>query len=317
MPDWDEIAKISMKICQEFASVTGVYPTLRELFYSLVSRKLIPDTKSSYKTLSRVLSELRYRGDFPFEYIRDVERKNEYIEKPEWYPEEVDMETLKKMIMNYISSLSSYSINPWVDQRKRIIVVVEKASQYELIKSIVQKVFPFGVYNIRHTKGYDSATDIKEIANLVRTISNNYDPVLLLFGDFDPSGEDIIRDFVTRVRRLSERSFTWEKVAVTLEQIEKYNLPHRPEDEKSVEKLKRDPRFKSWKYGLFKVELEALFNPEMISIAEEIVKKAIEKHFDWDTYREKTEPRMKKAEEKSKSIRANMINKVQKLFEGK
>jgi len=316
MVDWGQVVKVCEKVCIETVNTVGVYPTLRELFYTLSSRGIIPHTKSSYKMLSRVLSERRYRGEFPFHYIRDTTRVSEYLEKGEYYAQELDAEELKKRFLNYIESLASYSINPWVDQKNRIIVVIEKEATMSMVKSLIQRSFPHGVYNIRFTRGYDSATDVKAVAELVEAIyAMGYNPVLLLFGDFDPSGEDIVRDFVRRVGMLSKASFTWEKVAVTKEQVEKYKLPYRPEDEPSIKKLMKDPRFKGWIYGLYRVELEALFNTEKVSIAEEIVKNTIEKYFDWKIFEEKTKPRMKMAEEMSKKAKEKMLAEFKKVLE--
>jgi len=316
MVDWSKVVEECKRICEETVNVVGVYPTLRELFYTLSSRNIIPHSKSSYKVLSRILSQMRYSGKFPFHYIRDTTRGSEYLERGEYYAEELSVEELKRRIMNYIESLTSYSINPWVDQKNRIVIVVEKEATMSMIKSLVQKSFPYGVYNIRYTRGYDSATDAKEVADIVKRIFDmDYNPVLLLFGDFDPSGEDIVRDFVNRVKMLSNRDFTWEKIAVTREQVEKYNLPCRPEDEPSIKRLTRDPRYKSWRYGLYRVELEALFNPEKASIAEELVRNAIEKYFDWETFKQKTLPRMVAAEEESKRVKEKMLNTVKKILE--
>jgi hypothetical protein len=44
-------------------------------------------------------------------------------------------------------------------------------------------------------------------------------PVVLQLGDFDPSGEDIVRDFRERLMMLSKRDVVFEKVAVTLDQV--------------------------------------------------------------------------------------------------
>ncbi|MEM4818968.1 MAG: hypothetical protein QXQ91_01475, partial [Nanopusillaceae archaeon] len=64
---------------------------------------------------------------------------------------------------------------------------------------------------------------------------------------FDPSGEDIARDYVERLRYIEpDLDFEAEKVAVTREQIEKFNLPCTPESQEELEKLQRDPRYKKF-----------------------------------------------------------------------
>jgi len=312
--DWNKIVDECRKICTGYISKIGLPPTVRELFYTLVSTGLLPNTHGAYKTLSRVLSEKRYNGSFPFHYIRDTTRANVFLEKAEYYTIECGEEELKRRIRDLIENIASYSINPWIDQKYRIIAVVEKEAQFSFIREIISRVFPHGIYCLRFIRGYDSATGVKEIADMLKLIyDKGYTPILHLYGDFDPSGEDIVRDFVDRVSRLLGREVVWEKIAVTKSQIEEYDLPHKPEDEKEIEKLMRDKRFKKWIYGLYRVELEALFSLDKIDVASKIIKNAIEKYFDWKIYEEKTLKRMKEAEEKSREAKNRMLEKIKNL----
>jgi hypothetical protein len=103
-------------------------------------------------------------------------------------------------------------------------------------------------------------------------------PHLIL--QYDPSGRDIQRDLEERLRAYGGKNFTVDRVALTREQIAQYNLPPRPEDAATLEKLGRDPRSKT--YGVeYAAELDAL-EPAAL---QEIIRQAIQDQIDpqkWD-----------------------------------
>lgn len=70
--------------------------------------------------------------------------------------------------------------------------------------------------------GYSSQTYVDDVA--ADAFGQGRKTVLLYAGDFDPSGEDIDRDF-------TERTMCWDevtRVALTAEQVVSYNLPPMP-----------------------------------------------------------------------------------------
>ena len=95
--NWEEIAKISYHEAKNYHSQQGDSLTLRGLFYILVSKNVIPNTKSSYKTLSDVLAKKRYKGEFPAYLLKDVTRKTSYLEQIERYAQELSEEDIKKV----------------------------------------------------------------------------------------------------------------------------------------------------------------------------------------------------------------------------
>jgi hypothetical protein len=97
-------------------------------------------------------------------------------------------------------------------------------------------------------RGYGSQTYFDAIARMVRRDPR---PTTLVYaGDFDPSGEDIERDFRARVPGIQEIV----KVAVTPDTVRDYDLPENPGKES-------DPRAAGFveRHGrLVQVEVEAL-----------------------------------------------------------
>jgi 5S rRNA maturation endonuclease (ribonuclease M5) len=319
--DWEEIAKISYHEARNYYQQQGDALTLRGLFYILVSKNVIPNTKSAYKTLSDVLARLRYAGEFPAYLIKDVTRKSSFLEQIEKYATELTEEDIKKMVKDLIESYSSYSINPWTDQKNRVIIALEKEALFDITSSWIDELnvdgIKLGVYNLRCLKGFDSATDIISLAKTVKKLKEEgYIPVILVISDFDPSGEEIFTDFRNRLIELSGiKDLTVEKIMVTKEQIQKFNLPSAPESQEEIEKLRRDPRYKKFveTHGLMRVETDALYSilPDK---AKEILHNSILKYFDKSIFDTKTKLRMQEARQKSEEAKRNMLDKVKKIL---
>ncbi|MEM4621026.1 MAG: hypothetical protein QW607_12545 [Desulfurococcaceae archaeon] len=310
------LLEVARREAEEYYIKNGIAITLRGLFYILVSKGYIPNTKYTYRRLSDILAEARYDGKFPPHLIRDETRSSAFLERVELEPEELSEEELKELIKSVLENRSRYNVNPWKDQPKRVIILIEKAALYDLVKKIVEENFEFGVYKIKSTRGYDSATDIIELAEEIKELNKKeYKVVLLILTDFDPSGEDIHRDYIERLKRVdSSLNFEAEKVAVTPDHIKMFDLPCSPDSAEELEKLKRDPRYKGFvdKWGLVRVELDALvaLYPEEFK---QIVIEAIKKHFDYSIYENVTKKRMEEMKQRAKEVRQKNLEKLKNL----
>jgi len=320
--NWGEVANIAMKEAENYYEKQGDAMTLRGLFYVLVSKNVIPNTKTAYKTLSETLAKLRYAGKFPPHLLKDVTRVSDYLEQSEYYAKELSEEELKKEIDHLIDRLSKYSINPWSDQKHRVLIALEKEALFDITKSWIKDLtvdgIEIGIYQLKCLKGFDSATDIITLARILKALTKDgYTPVVLIISDFDPSGEEIVRDFQNRLSSLSGVKFISEKILVTFDQIRKFNLPSAPETAEEVEKLRRDPRYKKFveQYGLVRVESDAMFSiiPEA---TKEIIHQAILKYFDMNIFNEKTKKRMEEARSKSDEAKKKMKERIEKMLKG-
>jgi hypothetical protein len=304
-----------------------------------VSKNVIPNTVSAYKRLSSVLAEARYEGIFPWHLIRDTSRKYYWGEKITYYPTKpLEPEELLNVIKEYVENYTDVEVNPWEDQPHRLIVVVEKEALGDLVKKFIEDVWPLGVYQVRVIRGYDSATDIYELSETVGRIPEEQRPVVLQLGDYDPSGEDIVRDFRGRLIMLSKRKdIAFEKVAVTLDQIIELELPCKPESMEEVQKLRRDPRYRSYieklralsatdprvgklieTYGSaeIRVELDALvaLKPEEFK---RILRGSIEKYFDRRIYEEVTRRKEDDLRKRAEEIKQRSLESLKKVIGGK
>ena len=76
-------------------------------------------------------------------------------------------------------------------------------------------------------RGYGSFSFIKEGAErLSRFVDKSIH--ILYFGDFDPSGEDMVRDLQKRIMLYGAPTATVHKIALTKDQVKAWKLPSAP-----------------------------------------------------------------------------------------
>jgi hypothetical protein len=105
----------------------------------------------------------------------------------------------------------------------------------------------------------------------------------------------------------------FQRIAITREQIEQFNLPPKPEDALTLEKLDRDSRTEGFKKEhngeLYAVELDALLAlvPDDF---EQLVKYSVDQYYDNDIYEQEV---LTKLEHSKESIHRLVSDKVAKL----
>lgn len=207
---------------------TGV--TLRQLFYRLVADETLPNTLGAYKTLSARTAEARRGGGFPdlIDLVRDIER-----------PAAFDGPSGARSWLRQIYRRDRTEGQDW-----SVYLGVEKAGLIAQLSSwFAERGIP-----IVAPRGYSSQTYVAEVAADVRR--QGRPAVLLYAGDFDPSGEDIERDFLERTDCFDKAV----RVALLWDQVTAYDLP--PQMGKATDS--RAAAFVQ-RYGqLVQVELDAL-----------------------------------------------------------
>jgi hypothetical protein len=221
--------------------------TLRQIFYRLVSKLVIPNTVASYKTLSKILVKARERGDVDDTRIED--RSRQILGIGDWGYNDFNS-FLEEQIERLKESWQYWTRPLWQNQPQNIMIALEKDALSRLFTDVADS-FHVHVYP---TRGYGSYTYIKQMA---QKMNGEKPTIVLYFGDYDPSGQDIQRDLEERLTTYGAKNFKVIRIALTKEQITQYNLPPRPEDAETIAKLLRDPRTKT--YGMeYACELDAL-----------------------------------------------------------
>lgn len=210
--------------------------TLRQLFYRLVADKVIPNTQSYYQRLSKMTAVARREGSFPdlVDESRDIHGGG---------GDTSPADALR-------SAADYYTRDHTEGQSYTLVLAVEKRGLLSLLDLWFGDL---GVLRVA-AGGFDSQSNIDD---LVRAVRYRRRPAVLLYAaDFDPSGEDIARDFIARTDCWHEEP---RRIALTPQQVA--NLPEYAPTDAELRKLRNDPRAKAFerRHGsLVQYEVDAL-----------------------------------------------------------
>lgn len=253
--------KESLRLLEQVRKIVEGYDfalTLRQIYYQLVAKQIIANQQSYYMKLSRLCVIGRDEGILDEESFADRLRQ---IDKPDSYLDLDDfMNTVKE----------SYRKDKWQDQAAYVEVWTEK----DALRSVLTEITYSYDVNLMVVRGQASRTAIYEsYKRFAEKIDEGKDCFLYYAGDFDPSGLSIYRSLVERIGGYGDygRYITFSRIALTPEQIEKYNLPSEPAKQK-------DPNCKRFidEYGDGVVELDSL-PPDVLR---EEIKSCIAQHID-------------------------------------
>lgn len=207
---------VSNRILDEYR-IQGYRLSLRQLYYQLVARNYIENSQKSYSNIGNLLANARQAGYIDWSAIEDRTRTS--IIPPHWN----DLTTFLSSCVEY------FALNLWSDQSNHVEVMVEKDALSGVIEPICRDLRVYLTAN----KGYCSSSTLYEIGKRIE-LHNRYgkDVTVLYFGDHDPSGMDMYRDIQERLLLFSRvRNIEFKRVALNLEQVEKWQLLENPAKE--------------------------------------------------------------------------------------
>jgi hypothetical protein len=146
---------------------------------------------------------------------------------------------------------SSDYVEVWIEKDALAGVVVDVTDEFDV---------PLMV-----TRGYPSISFVQSAAEAMN--ARDQLPSVYYLGDYDPSGVDISRKLEEDLHEFTDGIVEFERIAVTPQQIERWQLPTRPTK-------KTDTRAKHFRGE--SVELDAIPAPEL----RDLVRDAIEDHVD-------------------------------------
>lgn len=243
--------------------------TLRGLHYQLVGLGMT-NSLQHYKRVVSAMGDARWDGTISFEQFSDLDRGMSAKTEAEDMTLEEAIDEAQRAIENW---MQYYTIDRWANQPIFPEVWIEKKA--------LLGVFGNPCYNHRvglgACKGYPSLTFLNEAAHrFLEYIDMGKEVVIIYFGDYDPSGEDIPRSIGEKLGMLGV-DVRVKRVALMEEQVRQLRLPPAPV------KL-TDSRTANWD-GIGQVELDAV-RPEILR---EWLSKAVEEEFDRTLYQETQE----------------------------
>jgi hypothetical protein len=219
-----------------FDIVAAARPTtVRHVFYRGVGLGLWPKTEAAYRsTVCRLSAEMRRGGELPYSWIADNTR---WMRRPTTWSSAGD--ALADVARTYRRSL-------WEGDR-----YLELWSEKEATTGVVLPVTDRWDVPLMVTRGYPSLSFLHSAAEVLAHRDRDGQEVTLLYlGDHDPSGDDIAANVAARLADMSGCGFDFVRVAVTVDQIDTYDLPTRPTKQ-------TDSRARNWS-GTASVEVDAL-----------------------------------------------------------
>lgn len=225
--------------------------TVRQVFYQLVSRHVIANTRSQYQAVSNLLVTARKSGAIPWEWVEDRLRRPRFISMWEGLADFAE------------AARRAYRRDLWQTQPGLVEVWLEKDALSGIIEDVLD---PYGV-TLNVGRGYDGWDSIH---NAAERYGDGSQATVLYLGDLDPSGEDMVRSLRERLSFFGSHPEVI-KVCLTPDDVERHQLPPdftKPSDTRRARYVKQ--------FGDISVELDAM----PVDVLVEKVKAAVESRMD-------------------------------------
>lgn len=241
----------------------GYTLTVRQLYYQLVARDVIPNDLNSYKRTAAIINDAKLAGLIDWDAIED--RTRDFIVRSRW-------DSVSSILD---ACVYSFHMNMWEDQQFQVYVIVEK----EALVGVLERTCNEYDVPLLAARGYPSSSVLYDFAKRHIISKPHYKQhIIIHLGDHDPSGIDMTRDLTERLALLCGRPvyLKVERIALNYDQIEELKPPKNPAKD-------TDSRFESYrkKFGSSSWELDAL-SPQYLN---EIVESKINEFIDdneWD-----------------------------------
>ncbi len=232
-----------------FAIVNSMKPmTIRQTFYQASVRGIVEKAETGYRKVQTDLVLMRKSNEMPYSWIVDNTR---WQRKPRTFSS--IQEALKHTAKFYRKSLwdkAGCYVEIWIEKDALAGVVMPVTSEYDVPLMVA--------------RGYSSLSYLAPVADYIRPL--NVPCFFYHFGDYDPSGVDAARKVERTLRELAPNAdVTFERIAVTPEQIVKWSLPTRATKQS-------DTRAKG--FGPISADLDAI-EPNQLRM---LVRDCIERH---------------------------------------
>jgi hypothetical protein len=220
------LIELANGIIEDYAS-QGFDLTLRQLYYQMVARDIIPNHQRSYDNLGNLINQARLEGYIDWDAIKDITRSMR--SNTHW--------TSPQQILN--AAMQGYRLDSRADQEFYIEVWVEKDALINIIDSVCRPLdIPYFA-----CRGYTSQSEMWAAAQRLQEhiVIHEQKPVILHLGDHDPSGIDMSRDIEDRLNMFIEHdldeqdnwpywytSIFFNRLALNYDQIRLYNPPPNP-----------------------------------------------------------------------------------------
>jgi len=286
----------------------GLRLTLRAIFYRLTSEGWLVHSQTAYKRLSAKFARWREKHGL-LDIIEDRTRTTIGSASRELPDLDGYVERTLESAIWYLEN-AAWRVPRWYGQAKYVEIWCEKDALVPMIQALCDELEVLGF----PSRGYSSVTKMWEAAQRLKSVDAA--PVILVLTDWDPSGLDIARDYSAKLAHYGLDGFAIERVAITPEQVARYDLPPVPPDDPRFQRVRRDPRYPKFiercrELGLepFVVEVDAFAGIRPQEFADTI-RGAVNRHFDQGTW-----AKTREVEEKLRAKAMEMAERLRKMLE--
>lgn len=264
----------NLELIEKVNEIVGEYDaqdyelTLRQLYYQLVARDIIPNNQRSYDNIGALVNNGRLAGLIDWHSVTDRTRNLRQL--AHW-------ESPSQIIE---SAARQFRIDKWEGQENYVEVWVEKDALVEIVGKAAER-WDTPYFSCR---GYVSQSEMWAAAQRItfNLSRRNFERAYIIhLGDHDPSGIDMSRDILERLTMFSEDlsdRIELDRIALNMPQIRQYNPPPNPA------KI-TDSRYGAYvaKHGGKSWELDAL-DPRVL---DSLIDDAIREYLDTRLYSER------------------------------
>lgn len=235
----------------------GTGLTVRQVYYQLASFGLVPLCRSGYRQAQNMTMRLRELDIIPWGWFAD--RARERIQRAAWDDASEFADAVAQ----------SYRKDLWQTQDEHVEFWLEK----DALSGFVSKALHVWGNPLCVVRGFSSATFVYECAQVLKEIDKP--KYVYYLGDHDPAGLNIELNVQERLSEFGA-DFYFERIAVTLEDIERHSLM-------PLTAKKTDSRYADYvrRFGTTTVEIDAL-PPDILKRR---ILRAVNRHVDIDEWK--------------------------------
>jgi hypothetical protein len=205
-------AEVENRRASLYEIVANIRPaTVRQVFYQATVAGVVDKTEAGYNKVQTDLTLLRKAGELPYDWLADNTR---WQRKPSSYTGV--QQALEATAQLYRKAL-------WADADVYVEIWLEK----DALAGVVYPIAALYDVPLMVARGYASLSFLNSAAEYIAEL--DVPTHIYHLGDFDPSGVNAgekIKE--TLVEMAPDADITFERIAVTAEQIRGWNLPTRP-----------------------------------------------------------------------------------------
>lgn len=250
--------------------------TVRQVFYQATVRNVVEKSEAGYTKVQTDLVQMRRAGTLPYDWLADNTR---WQRKPRtFYSVQQALDDTARLYRKALWADADAYVEVWLEKDALAGVVLPITAAYDVPLMVA--------------RGYASLSFLHSAAEYINELDV---PVYIYhFGDFDPSGVNAGEKIEQTLKEMAPAAdITFERVAVTLEQITAWDLPSRPTKA-------TDSRAKN--FGTISVELDAIEPGQL----RDLVEGAIQRHLPLDQFIV-----LKAAEESERELIASLVGMIE------